>query len=176
MKRITRNQAAEKLGVTPQTISNYVQEGLLGGYKDKANTLYVNGDDVEKFAKKYKFISVSEKALDEKLKELKRTKDEVCNELAEMRKSLMGKRGKGVYSRDVGRLIARLFWCGHVPGLKQREFEVLSNFLEGDSVEDLAEYYNLTITRIRQLLQKALYRFVDRSQLIQTSMRTNCQL
>lgn len=44
MKRITRNQAAEKLGVTPQTISNYVQEGLLGGYKDKANTLYVNGD------------------------------------------------------------------------------------------------------------------------------------
>lgn len=88
MKRITRNQAAEKLGVTPQTISNYVQEGLLGGYKDKANTLYVNGDDVE----------------------------------------------------------------------------------------DLAEYYGLTINRIRQLLQKAFYRFIGRSQLIQTSMRTNCQL
>ena len=176
MKRITRKQAAEKLGVTPQTISNYVQEGLLGGYKDKANTLYVNGDDLEKFAKKYKLISVSEKALDEKLKELKRAKDEVCNELADMRKSLVGKRVKGVYSRDVGRLIARLFWCSHVPGLKQREFEVLSNYLEGDDVEDLAEYYGLTINRIRQLLQKAFYRFVNRSQLIRTSMRTNCQL
>ena len=88
MKRITRKQAAEKLGVTPQTISNYVQEGLLGGYKDKANTLYVNGDDLEKFAKKYKLISVSEKALDEKLKELKRAKDEAVMSLLTCERAL----------------------------------------------------------------------------------------
>lgn len=63
MKRITRNQAAEKLGVTPQTISNYVQEGLLGGYKDKANALYVNGDDVEKFARNTSLSQLARKLL-----------------------------------------------------------------------------------------------------------------
>lgn len=82
------------MGVTPQTISNYVQEGLLGGYKD-VRTLYVNADDVEKFAEKYKLISVSERVLDEKLKELKRAKAQVDEELSEVRKGILGKSIKG---------------------------------------------------------------------------------
>lgn len=34
MKRMTRKEAAEYLGVSISTISNYMAEGLLGGYKD----------------------------------------------------------------------------------------------------------------------------------------------
>lgn len=67
MNRITRNKAAEILGVNPQTISNYIKEGLLGGCKDEKGYFYVNGDDVERYAKKYNFIAVSEKMLDDKL-------------------------------------------------------------------------------------------------------------
>lgn len=35
MARITRNKAAEILGVSRQTISNYIKEGILGSYVDE---------------------------------------------------------------------------------------------------------------------------------------------
>ena len=58
MARMTRNKAAEALGVTPQTISNYVKDGILGGFIGIKNTLYVNAEDVDKYLKKYRFIAV----------------------------------------------------------------------------------------------------------------------
>ena len=39
--------------------------------KHEKGYFYVNGDDVERYAKKYKFIAVSEKMLDNKLASLK---------------------------------------------------------------------------------------------------------
>lgn len=41
MRTMTRNKAAEALSVTPQAISNYVKEGILGGFIGIKNTLYV---------------------------------------------------------------------------------------------------------------------------------------
>lgn len=46
-KRITRNKAAEILGVSRQTISNYIKDGLLGGFKDEKGNTYVNAEDIE---------------------------------------------------------------------------------------------------------------------------------
>lgn len=71
MRTMTRNKAAEALGVTPQTISNYVKEGILGGFIGIKNTLYVNADDVDKYLKKYRFIAVKEEMIDRKIRELK---------------------------------------------------------------------------------------------------------
>lgn len=42
MARITRNKAAEILGVSRQTISNYIKEGFLGSYVGEHGILYVN--------------------------------------------------------------------------------------------------------------------------------------
>ena len=71
MRTMTRNKAAEALGVTPQTISNYVKEGILGGFIGIKNTLYVNAEDVDKYLKKYRFIAVKEEMIDRKLREQK---------------------------------------------------------------------------------------------------------
>ena len=71
MKRMTRKEAAEYLGVSISTISNYMAEGLLGGYKDHNNIIYVNAEDVDKYAKQYRMIPASEKLLQEKIDELK---------------------------------------------------------------------------------------------------------
>lgn len=35
MNKMTRNEAAQYLGVSPQTISNLVSRGVLSGYNDK---------------------------------------------------------------------------------------------------------------------------------------------
>ena len=47
MARITRNKAAEILGVSRQTISNYIKEGILGSYVGEHGILYVNSADIE---------------------------------------------------------------------------------------------------------------------------------
>ena len=143
------------MGVTPQTISNYVQEGLLGGYKD-VRTLYVNADDVEKFAEKYKLISVSERVLDEKLKELKRAKAQVDEELSEVRKGILGKSIKGACAENVATMVSSLFKLYLIPKIKEREVNVLVDFLKGEEIEDIASRYDLTRERIRQIEAKAL--------------------
>lgn len=71
MERMTRNDAAAYLGVDPQTITNWVNKGLLGGYNDKSSKrFWVNADDVKKYSEKYKMLSVSEDLLDREQKEL----------------------------------------------------------------------------------------------------------
>ena len=41
MARITKTKAAEILGVSRQTISNYIKEGILGSYVGEHGILYV---------------------------------------------------------------------------------------------------------------------------------------
>lgn len=76
MARITRNKAAEILGVSRQTISNYIKEGILGSYVGEHGILYVNSEDIEKYAQKYKMI-----AANEKMKEAERKMNKFRNEL-----------------------------------------------------------------------------------------------
>lgn len=47
MARITRNKAAEILGLSRQTISNYIEQGLIGSCVGEHGILYVNSEDVE---------------------------------------------------------------------------------------------------------------------------------
>ena len=85
MARITRNKAAEILGVSRQTISNYIKEGILGSYVDEHGITYVNSEDIEKYAQKYKMIAVNEKMIDDKLKEVEARKRAINVELTELR-------------------------------------------------------------------------------------------
>lgn len=85
MARITRNKAALILGVSRQTISNYIKEGILGSYVGEHGILYVNSEDIEKYAQKYKMIAANEKMIDEKLKEVEYHKRAINVELTELR-------------------------------------------------------------------------------------------
>lgn len=57
MVRITRNKAAEILGLSRQTISNYIEQGLISSCVGEHGILYVNSEDVEKYAQKYKMLA-----------------------------------------------------------------------------------------------------------------------
>ena len=85
MARITRNKAAEILGLSRQTISNYIEQGLIGSCVGEHGILYVNSEDVEKYAQKYKMIAANEKMIDDKLKEIEAHKRAINVELTELR-------------------------------------------------------------------------------------------
>lgn len=174
MNKLTRNKAAEILGVHPQTISNYVRDGLLGGYKDEKGNFYVNGDDVERYAKKYKFIAASEQMLDNKLAALKAEREKASNELAAFRRKMLN--CDRFLAPDITEMITALYNAVFVPDLRQREYNILTAFLKGVKLQELAEEYQLSPERVRQIIVKACRRFSERADEIKHNVRYNEQL
>ena len=173
MRTMTRNKAAEALGVTPQTISNYVKEGILGGFIGIKNTLYVNADDVDKYLKKYRFIAVKEEMIDRKLRELKDRENEINNRLADTRKELLGVR----YETPSAIILAKaLFRAAMIPRLSTREMDIIDMYIAGDSLQGIADVFSLTSARINQIIAKALRKFTEQTGEITENLRENSYL
>lgn len=171
---MTRNKAAEALGVTPQTISNYVKEGILGGFIGIKNTLYVNADDVDKYLKKYRSIAVKEEMIDRKLRELKDRENEINDRLADTRKELLGAKS---YKTPCAILLAEaLFRTVMIPRMSTREMDIIDMYIEGESLQEIADRFSLTSTRINQILSKALRKFTEQTGEITANLRENSEL
>ena len=173
MRTMTRNKAAEELGVTPQTISNYVKEGILGGFIGIKKTMYVNADDVDKYLKKYRFIAVKEEMIDRKLRELKDRENEINDRLADTRKELLGVR----YETPGAIILAKaLFRAAMIPRLSTREMDIIDMYIDGESLQEIADVFSLTSARINQILAKALRKFTEQTGEITENLRENSDL
>lgn len=155
MARITRNKAAEILGLSRQTISNYIEQGLIGSCVGEHGILYVNSEDVEKYAQKYKMLAANEKMIDDKLKEVESHKRAINVELTELRNRATAN-GK-LAANAVGMLfgvINAMSYLNITPKLGYRESQMLKDIINGMTYEELSFKYNLTTTRIRQIVDK----------------------
>lgn len=154
MARITRRKAAEILGVSRQTISNYIEQGLIGSYKDHS-IVYVNSEDIKKYAEKYKILAVNEKMIDDKLKEVEAHKRAINVELTELRNRTTAN-GK-LAANAVGMLfgvINTMSYLGITPKLSYRESKLLKDIIYGMTYDELSIKYGVSATRIRQIVEK----------------------
>lgn len=154
MDRITRRKAAEILGVSRQTISNYIEQGLIGSYKDHS-IVYVNSEDIKKYAQKYKMLSANEKMIDDKLKEVEAHKRAINVELTELRNRATAN-GK-LAANAVGMLfgvINTMSYLNITPKLSYRESQMLKDIINGMTYDELSFKYDLTAARIRQIVDK----------------------
>ena len=154
MDRITRRKAAEILGVSRQTISNYIEQGLIGSYKDHS-IVYVNSEDIKKYAEKYKILAVNEKMIDDKLKEIEAHKRAINIELTELRNRATAN-GK-LAANAVGMLfgvINAMSYLGITPKLSYRESKLLKDIIYGMTYDELSIKYGVSATRIRQIVEK----------------------
>ena len=155
MARITRRKAAEILGLSRQTISNYIEKGLIGSCVGEHGILYVNSEDVEKYAKKYKMLAANEKMIDDKLKEVEAHKRAINVELTELRNRATAN-GK-LAANAVGMLFGVINAMSHLnitPKLSYRESKMLKDIINGMTYDELSFKYDLTTTRIRQIVEK----------------------
>lgn len=174
MARITRNKAAEILGVSRQTISNYIKEGILGSYVGEHGINYVNSDDIEKYAQKYKMIAANEKMIDEKLKEVEYRKRAINVELTELRNRATAN-GK-LASNAVGMLfgvINAMSYLNITPKLSYRESKLLKDIINGMTYDELSLKYDLTTTRIRQIVEKTCNKLTDNEDAAIADIATN---
>jgi predicted transcriptional regulator len=155
MARITRNKAAEILGLSRQTISNYIEQGLIGSCVGEHGILYVNSEDVEKYAQKYKMLAANEKMIDDKLKEVEAHKRAINVELTELRNRATAN-GK-LAANAVGMLfgvINTMSYLNITPKLSYRESQMLKDIINGMTYDELSFKYDLTAARIRQIVDK----------------------
>ena len=155
MARITRKKAAEILGLSRQTISNYIEQGLIGSCVGEHGILYVNSDDVEKYAQKYKMLAANEKMIDDKLKEVEAHKRAINVELTELRNRATAN-GK-LAANAVGMLFGVINAMAHLnitPKLSYRESQMLKDIINGMTYEELSIKYEVSATRIRQIVEK----------------------
>ena len=174
MARITRNKAAEILGVSRQTISNYIKEGILGSYVGEHGIMYVNSEDIDKYAQKYKMITANEKMIDEKLKEVEYRKRAINVELTELRNRATAN-GK-LAANAVGMLFGVINTMSHlgvVPNLSYRESNILKDIINGMSYNELSLKYDLTPTRIRQIVDKTCNKLTYNEDLAIAELSTN---
>ena len=155
MARISRRKAAEILGLSRQTISNYIEQGLIGSCVGEHGILYVNSEDVEKYAQKYKMLSANEKMIDDKLKEVEAHKRAINVELTELRNRATAN-GK-LAANAVGMLfgvINAMSYLNITPKLSYRESKMLKDIINGMTYDELSFKYDITTTRIRQIVEK----------------------
>lgn len=155
MARITRNKAAEILGLSRQTISNYIEQGLIGSCVGEHGILYVNSEDVEKYAQKYKMLAANEKMIDNKLKEVEAHKRAINVELTELRNRATAN-GK-LAANAVGMLfgvINAMSYLNITPKLSYRESKLLKDIINGMTYDELSLKYCVSATRIRQIVEK----------------------
>lgn len=155
MARITRNKAAEILGLSRQTISNYIEQGLIGSCVGEHGILYVNSEDVEKYAQKYKMIAVNEKMIDDKLKEVEAHKRAINVELTELRNraTASGKLAANAVGMLFG-VINTMSYLNITPKLSYRESQMLKDSINGMTYDELSFKYDLTAGRIKQIVDK----------------------
>ena len=153
MARITRRKAAEILGLSRQTISNYIEQGLIGSCVGEHGILYVNSEDVEKYAKKYKMLAANEKMIDDKLKEVEAHKRAINVELTELRNraTANGKLAANAVCMLFS-VINAMSHLGITPKLGYRQYQILKDIINGMTYDELSIKYGLSATRIRQIV------------------------
>lgn len=156
MERMTRNDAAAYLGVDPQTITNWVNKGLLGGYNDKnSKRFWVNADDVKRYSEKYKMLSVSEDLLDREQKELLASERKIN---AKMQMLMHDALNVSSFSYDkIGSSLCALLEITSQGGL--REKMIIQAFFDGDRINDIANRFELSRERVRQIVIKTIRKF-----------------
>ena len=177
MARITRKNAAEILGLSRQTISNYIEQGLIGSCVGEHGILYVNSEDVEKYAQKYKMIAANEKMIDDKLKEVEAHKRAINVELTELRNRATAN-GK-LAANAVGMLFGVINAMSHLgitPKLSYRESKLLKDIINGMTYDELSLKYDLTTTRIRQIVDKTCNKLTDNEDTAIAEIATNKDL
>ena len=177
MARITRRKAAEILGLSRQTISNYIKQGLIGSCVGEHGILYVNSKDVEKYAKKYKMLAANEKMIDDKLKEVEAHKRAINVELTELRNraTANGKLAANAVCMLFS-VINAMSHLGITPKLGYRQYQILKDIINGMTYDELSIKYGLSATRIRQIVVMICNSLTDNEDAAIAEIATNKDL
>lgn len=151
-RMITRQEAAAMLRVEPQTVTNWINKGVLRG-KTVGRITMVDGDTITKLFDSLEELADSEKAIKELLeksyeqeRELKRANEEWLKDAA-----MVNGLEKPI------RLIRMIHsMIDNLGIMNDNERVILKNYFDGSDFEWIASNFGITRERTRQIIEKAI--------------------
>lgn len=151
---LSRDEAALLLDVTSQTISNWVEKGVLKGhFVDRL--LKIDKATIEKYFDTLSDLAFIEKRIFAAKRDLQLAEKELEKNLDDTR-SAIHLLGKGVPAHLINEIFSVIIEASGDDVLKEREKTILTMLLEGKDVEFVAEEYGLTRSRIMQIVSHAV--------------------
>ena len=151
---ISRQDAAEMLRVDPQTVSNWIDKGVLTG-KTIGRVVMVDGDTVNRLFDSLEDLARSEKAI----KELQMQNYEMENKFRKAVDDWLLDVATVNGLEKPSRLVRMIFSMIDSVGneiLGERERVILKRYLDGCVFESIGDDLGLTRERVRQIIEKSL--------------------
>ena len=153
---ISRDEAALLLDVTPQTISNWVEKGIIKGHLvDRQLKLKIDKASIEKYFDSLSDLAFIEKRILAAKRDLQFAEKELEKNLDDTR-SAIHLLGKGVPAYLLNDIFSAIIEASGEDVLNEREKRILTMLLEGKDVEFAAEEYGVTRSRIMQIVSHAV--------------------
>ena len=160
---ISRQEAAELLDCNPQTVSNWVERGIIKGHI-VGKFLMIDRDSIEQLFDTVKDVADTEQKLLDRKKELQGELRKVDELLEDIRGAVSEAKSTG-WDRFFRLIIASAIGLDQ-DILSDRECKVLKAFALNQSANELAQNMGLTSERVRQIASKAMYKLEDGFNLI----------
>lgn len=151
---ITRIEASKIFNVHPQTITNWMERGVLVG-KNTGHNILVDYLSIEKLISSFGDITEVEKNIE--------TYKTECRELEKEYKQLSQnlKSRNWIYSNVIrnAEILANLFenaFCKLSRSREERTIDIVRMFLEGHTFEEIGDKYSLQRVRIGQIIRKGV--------------------
>ena len=151
---ISRKEAAAILGVSTQTVSNYISRGLLQQAKTSSKhacyvylkeVRYLKGksQDIEQMEA---CIDIYKKELENKRIELKQAIDLFDLEVSFRNRSILYKN----YVQDA------ILACFLQMGSSEQTINIMRMFISGSSLQEIGEEYRISVKRVRQIISASI--------------------
>lgn len=155
-RMITRQEAANLLDVSPQTISNWVDKGILNSHNscDGRNTMLIDRKSIEQYFDSLQDLAFMEKRVVIQKKKIAEESAALENKLKEMisTKHLFGNGISQFFLRDIFSCVINVA----DDLLNDRECQIINELLLGWTLNDIASKYYLSTSRIQQIVNKAI--------------------
>lgn len=143
---ISRQAAAELLECNPQTISNWVEKGVIKGHM-VGNYLMIDRQSIEQYFDSLKDLSDMESKMADVKKELQ-------DAIMDMKTVIDEARGASMpvgRIRDGFRYNLLMLMSLYEDRLKDREREIFTRLVNGESLEDVAHAFGISSKRVIQI-------------------------
>jgi hypothetical protein len=145
-RMISRQAAAELLDCNPQTISNWVEKGVIKGHM-VGNFLMIDRQSIEQYFDSLKDLSDMESKMADVKKELQ-------DAIMDMKTVIDEARGASMpvgRIRDGFRYNLLMLMSLYEDCLKDREREIFTRLVNGESLEDVAHAFGISSKRVIQI-------------------------
>jgi excisionase family DNA binding protein len=156
---ISRQEAAELLDCTSQTVTNWVEKGFIKGHTI-GRALMIDRDSIEQHFDTAKEVAQLEQCLIDRKRELQEELKKIDTSLEEFRKSPIHSQ-PGEWREVLRATIFAAIRLGR-DVLSERELKVLEYYSSNKSVSEIADEMVLPRQRIREIAVKALNKLSGR--------------